>query len=221
MWCLLQRLTQWTFLARYWTVWKDFLPSCYRRRRWILLRATYWTSKFNVMVFKPHEINIEDSAIVGIACYYTREAGVRNLEREISRSVLKQLRTSYQTAAFKSVTVNIDNPRVLGCSTSAISCGWEQPHRSRTALADSSWRRSGWPSKLNHRQVKVSLTQTGSLGDVMKESIQRVRLWSCLFVRKIWVHPDFYEKRDIHVHVPKEHRKDGPSAYRNVYGTCF
>ena len=69
-------------------------------------------SKLNVMVLKLGEIEIEDSAIIGIIRYYTREAGVRSLEREISKICRKAVKNILLDADLKSVTVTMDNLKI-------------------------------------------------------------------------------------------------------------
>ncbi|WP_194090781.1 endopeptidase La [Vibrio hibernica] len=164
---------------------------------------------------KPHEITIEDSAIVGIIRYYTREAGVRSLEREISKICRKAVKNILLDKDLKSVTVNMDNLKdYLGVQR----CDYGKADDSNrvgqvTGLA---WTEVGGDLLTIETQSmpgKGKLTYTGSLGDVMQESIQAAMTVVRSRAEKLGINPDFYEKRDIHVHVPEGATpKDGPSA---------
>lgn len=164
---------------------------------------------------KPSEITIEDSAIIGIIRYYTREAGVRNLEREISKICRKAVKNILLNPVLKSVTVTMDNLRdYLGVQR----CDYGKADDSNrigqvTGLA---WTEVGGDLLTIETQSmlgKGKLTYTGSLGDVMQESIQAAMTVVRSRAEKLGINPDFYEKRDIHVHVPEGATpKDGPSA---------
>lgn len=158
---------------------------------------------------------IEDSAIIGIIRYYTREAGVRNLEREISKICRKAVKNILLNPELKSVTVTMDNLRdYLGVQR----CDYGKADDSNrigqvTGLA---WTEVGGDLLTIETQSmlgKGKLTYTGSLGDVMQESIQAAMTVVRSRAEKLGINPDFYEKRDIHVHVPEGATpKDGPSA---------
>ena len=164
---------------------------------------------------KSHEITIEDSAIVGIIRYYTREAGVRSLEREISKICRKAVKNILLNNDLKSVSVTIDNLKeFLGVQR----CDFGKADDSNrigqvTGLA---WTEVGGDLltiETESMPGKGKLTQTGSLGDVMKESIQAAMTVVRSRAEKLGINTDFYEKRDIHVHVPEGATpKDGPSA---------
>lgn len=164
---------------------------------------------------KPSEITIEDSAIIGIIRYYTREAGVRSLEREISKICRKAVKNILLNPELKSVTVSMDNLKdYLGVQR----CDYGKADDSNrigqvTGLA---WTEVGGDLLTIETQSMIGkgkLTYTGSLGDVMQESIQAAMTVVRSRAEKLGINPDFYEKRDIHVHVPEGATpKDGPSA---------
>ncbi len=164
---------------------------------------------------KPNEIVIEDSAIVGIIRYYTREAGVRSLEREISKICRKAVKNILLDKDIKSVTVTMDNLKeYLGVQRFDYGKADESNRIGQvTGLA---WTEVGGDLLTIETQSmpgKGKLTQTGSLGDVMQESIQAAMTVVRSRAEKLGINTDFYEKKDIHVHVPEGATpKDGPSA---------
>ncbi|OOF28220.1 endopeptidase La [Salinivibrio sp. IB872] len=164
---------------------------------------------------KPHEITIEDSAIIGIIRYYTREAGVRNLEREISKLCRKTVKEILLDKDLKAVTVTSDNLKdYLGVRRFDYGKADEQNRIGQvTGLA---WTEVGGDLltiETESMPGKGKLTHTGSLGDVMQESVQAAMTVVRSRADKLGINSDFYEKRDIHVHVPEGATpKDGPSA---------
>jgi ATP-dependent Lon protease len=164
---------------------------------------------------KPHEIEIEDSAIVGIIRYYTREAGVRNLEREISKLCRKAVKNILLGKDLKKVVINQDNLEdFLGVQRHDYGKAEDSNRIGQvTGLA---WTSVGGDLLTIEAAAVVGkgkLTYTGSLGDVMKESIQAAMTVVRSRAEKLRINEDFYEKRDIHVHVPEGATpKDGPSA---------
>ncbi|WP_274883693.1 endopeptidase La [Vibrio harveyi] len=164
---------------------------------------------------KPNEITIEDSAIIGIIRYYTREAGVRSLEREISKICRKAVKNILLDSSLKSVTVTMDNLKeYLGAQRHDFGKADDSNRIGQvTGLA---WTQVGGDLLTIETEAmpgKGKLTQTGSLGDVMKESIQAAMTVVRSRAEKLGINSDFYEKRDIHVHVPEGATpKDGPSA---------
>lgn len=164
---------------------------------------------------KPHEITIEDSAIIGIIRYYTREAGVRNLEREISKLCRKTVKEILLDKDLTKVTLTNDNlPDYLGVRRFDYGKADEQNRVGQvTGLA---WTEVGGDLltiETESMPGKGKLTHTGSLGDVMQESVQAAMTVVRSRAEKLGINSDFYEKRDIHVHVPEGATpKDGPSA---------
>ncbi|MFH0261995.1 endopeptidase La [Vibrio barjaei] len=164
---------------------------------------------------KPNEIEIEDSAIIGIIRYYTREAGVRSLEREISKICRKAVKNILLEPKLKTVTVNQDNLKeYLGVQR--FDYGKADDSNRIGQVTGLAWTEVGGDLLTIETEAMVGkgkLTQTGSLGDVMQESIQAAMTVVRSRAEKLGINSDFYEKRDIHVHVPEGATpKDGPSA---------
>ncbi|KLN66267.1 MULTISPECIES: endopeptidase La [Vibrio] len=164
---------------------------------------------------KVGEIVIEDSAIIGIIRYYTREAGVRSLEREISKICRKAVKNILLDKDLKSVTVSMDNLKeYLGVQR--FDYGKADDSNRIGQVTGLAWTEVGGDLLTIETEAmpgKGKLTQTGSLGDVMQESIQAAMTVVRSRAEKLGINSDFYEKRDIHVHVPEGATpKDGPSA---------
>ncbi|MFQ3235470.1 MAG: ATP-dependent Lon protease [Paraglaciecola sp.] len=164
---------------------------------------------------KAKELVIEESAIIGIIRYYTREAGVRNLEREISKICRKAVKRILLDKGIKQVRVSQDN---LADYLGVQRCDYGKADKNNqvgqvTGLA---WTQVGGDLlTIEATSVvgKGKTTFTGSLGDVMQESIQTAMTVVRSRAEKLRINNDFHEKRDIHVHVPEGATpKDGPSA---------
>ena len=164
---------------------------------------------------KSKEITIEDSAIMGIIRYYTREAGVRNLEREISKLCRKAVKEILLDKSLKQVVINQENlSEYLGIQRFDYG---KADDKNRVGLVTGlAWTQVGGELlTIETASVpgKGKLTYTGSLGDVMQESIQAAMTVVRSRAEKLRINENFYEKRDIHVHVPEGATpKDGPSA---------
>ncbi|MFM2484236.1 endopeptidase La [Celerinatantimonas yamalensis] len=164
---------------------------------------------------KPNELTIEDSAITGIIRYFTREAGVRGLEREISKICRKAVKKILLHPEVKHISVDGDNLHdYLGVQR--FDYGKAEEHNRIGMVTGLAWTEVGGDLlTIETASVpgKGKMTQTGSLGDVMLESIQAAMTVVRARADKLGINPDFYEKRDIHVHVPEGATpKDGPSA---------
>jgi ATP-dependent Lon protease len=164
---------------------------------------------------KEKEITIEDSAIVGIIRYYTREAGVRNLEREISKLCRKAVKEILLDKNISHVTINGENlEKYLGVQR--FDYGKAEDGDRIGQVTGLAWTEVGGDLLTIESAAvpgKGKLTFTGSLGDVMQESIQAAMTVVRSRAEKLRINADFYEKRDIHVHVPEGATpKDGPSA---------
>ncbi|WP_435276846.1 endopeptidase La [Psychrobium sp. nBUS_13] len=164
---------------------------------------------------KLSEIEIEDSALMGIIRYYTREAGVRSLEREISKLCRKAVKKILLKEVTGKVIVTNDNLNdFLGVQRYDFGKSAENNQIGQvTGLA---WTQVGGDLlTIETASVigKGKLNYTGSLGDVMQESIQAAMTVVRARADKLGINSDFHEKRDIHVHVPEGATpKDGPSA---------
>ncbi|TKB45108.1 endopeptidase La [Thalassotalea mangrovi] len=164
---------------------------------------------------KDSEIEIEDSAIIGIIRFYTREAGVRSLEREISKLCRKAVKKILLNDDIKKVTINQDNlEEFLGVQR--FDYGKAEDENRIGQVTGLAWTEVGGELlTIEAASVpgKGKLTYTGSLGDVMKESIQAAMTVVRSRTETLRINDDFNEKRDIHVHVPEGATpKDGPSA---------
>jgi len=164
---------------------------------------------------KNKEITVKDDAIIGIIRYYTREAGVRNLERELSRLCRKAVKTILLDKSIKHVEVNQDNlSDYLGVQR--FDYGKAEEENQIGQVTGLAWTEVGGDLltiEATNVSGKGKITSTGSLGDVMQESIQTALTVVRSRADKLGIADDFHEKRDIHVHVPEGATpKDGPSA---------
>ena len=164
---------------------------------------------------KSNELVIEDSAILDIIRYYTREAGVRNLEREISKICRKAVKNLLLNKKLKSIAANAKNlHEFLGVRR--FEFGRADTQNRVGEVTGLAWTEVGGDLlTIETASVigKGKLTYTGSLGEVMKESIQAAMTVVRSRAEKLGIADDFHEKRDIHIHVPDGATpKDGPSA---------
>lgn len=164
---------------------------------------------------KASEIKVDDSAIVGIIRYYTREAGVRSLERELSKICRKVVKMILLDKSVKSVTVTAENLKSF-LGVQRFDYGKAESNNQIGQVTGLAWTEVGGDLltiEATSVPGKGKLTYTGSLGDVMQESIQAAMTVVRARAEQLGINGDFYEKRDIHVHVPEGATpKDGPSA---------
>ena len=160
------------------------------------------------------EWTISDGAIKDVIRYYTREAGVRSLEREIARLARKGLKEIVEGSKEKISLTSRNLGQYAGVRKYRFGQAEEEDQvGSTTGLA---WTEVGGELLVIESVTvpgKGLVKQTGKLGDVMKESIQAA--WSYVHSRcvEFGIHPKFFEKRDLHIHVPEGATpKDGPSA---------
>ncbi len=160
------------------------------------------------------EFSLEDEGITEIVRYYTREAGVRNLERELAKLCRKAV-TSIIKDKVKSVSVTAENiGDFLGVKRFKFGLAEEEDQVGVvTGLA---WTSVGG-DLLSIEALKLPgkgrMKTTGKLGDVMKESIDAASSYVRSIAPEIGVKPPMFERIDIHVHVPEGATpKDGPSA---------
>ena len=168
----------------------------------------------------PTELALKDDAIVDLIRYYTREAGVRSLEREIAkicRKVVKEhLLAGYTTANDSpSKEVNADNLELYS-GVRKHSFGQADVDDRVGHVNGLAWTSVGGDILTIESAVvpgKGRLVKTGSLGDVMQESIQAALTVVRGRASGLGIKTDFHEKTDIHIHVPEGATpKDGPSA---------
>ncbi len=164
---------------------------------------------------KAKELDITESAIIGMIRYYTREAGVRSLEREISKVCRKAVKDILLSKTKDKVVVTQDNLKdYLGVQR--FDYGKADKDNQIGQVTGLAWTQVGGDLLTIETTAvpgKGKMTSTGSLGDVMQESIQAAMTVVRSRAEKLRINADFYEKRDIHVHVPEGATpKDGPSA---------
>jgi ATP-dependent Lon protease len=167
---------------------------------------------------KPEEISVSDSAVRDIIRYYSREAGVRSLEREVSkicRKVVKMLVSREGDKAPSKITVNSRNlDKFLGVRR--YTFGLAEKNNQVGQVTGLAWTEVGGELLTIETSVmsgKGKTITTGKLGDVMQESIQAALSVVRSRSRNLGISEDFYQKNDIHIHLPEGATpKDGPSA---------
>lgn len=164
---------------------------------------------------KNGELIIRESAVRDIVRYYTREAGVRNLEREISKICRKVVKEILLKKRDSTVTITPKTlEKYLGVQRFRFGRAEESDQVGQvTALA---WTEVGGELlRIESALVcgKGKLSYTGQLGDVMQESIQAALTVVRSRAEALGIAPDFHQKHDLHIHVPEGATpKDGPSA---------
>jgi len=164
---------------------------------------------------KQEEISLGEAAIKEIIRYYTREAGVRNLERELANICRKVVTRLLQKAGLKQVSVTPSRlEKMIGVKKFRYGRAEEEDRIGQvTGLA---WTEIGGDLLTIEATVvpgKGEAIRTGHLGDVMKESIEAARTVVRSRSEFLGIDVNFYKERDFHVHVPEGATpKDGPSA---------
>ncbi|HUW52948.1 MAG TPA: endopeptidase La [Rhodanobacter sp.] len=188
---------------------------------------------------KPEELDVDEEALRDIVRYYTREAGVRNLEREISkicRKVVKELtlgevkkaKAGRSTAADRAAKPKSKPKSVVGrikvssdnlghyLGVRRFDFGRKELQNEVGLVTGLAWTQVGGELLSIEGSVvagKGRLVHTGQLGDVMKESIQAALSVVRARADRWGIDPEFHQKLDVHIHVPEGATpKDGPSA---------
>ena len=167
---------------------------------------------------KPEEISVSESAVRDIIRYYSREAGVRSVEREVSkicRKVVKMLVVRKGETTLKKVAVNARNlDKFLGVRR--YTFGLAEKNNQVGQVTGLAWTEVGGELLTIESSVmpgKGKTITTGKLGEVMQESIQAALSVVRSRTRMLGIAEDFYQKNDIHIHLPEGATpKDGPSA---------
>jgi len=164
---------------------------------------------------KPEEASVSESAIRDILRYYTREAGVRGLERELSKICRKIVKALLIKGEAKKVTVTARNlDKYLGVRR--YSYGIAEKNNQVGQVTGLAWTEVGGELLTIETAVlpgKGKTTTTGKLGEVMQESIQAALSVVRRRARTLGIADNFYEKKDLHIHLPEGATpKDGPSA---------
>ncbi|RSZ35180.1 MULTISPECIES: endopeptidase La [unclassified Variovorax] len=164
---------------------------------------------------KDDELHVTEEAVRDIVRYYTREAGVRSLERELSKICRKVVKGLLLKQLTPKVTVNGANlNEFLGVRK--YTFGLAEKQNQVGQVVGLAWTEVGG-DLLTIEAVtmpgKGVISRTGSLGDVMKESVEAARTVVRSRSRRLGIKDEAFEKRDIHIHVPDGATpKDGPSA---------
>ena len=163
---------------------------------------------------KSDELKIDESAIVGLIRYYTREAGVRSLERELANLARKTIK-KIVSGDIKNLTINGSNLTEFA-GVKKYKYG-EIDHDDQVGIVTGlAWTEVGGdilPIESVIMPGKGRMTITGKLGDVMKESIQAAKSYVRSRSIDFGIKPTIFPIRDIHIHVPEGAiPKDGPSA---------
>jgi ATP-dependent Lon protease len=167
---------------------------------------------------KPDELKIQESAVQGMVRYYTRESGVRNLEREIAkvcRKVVKEVALAGPKAKTKTITVGAKNlDKYLGVQR--FDYGRAEAENEVGLVTGLAWTEVGGDLlQIESTLVpgKGQLILTGQLGDVMRESASAALSVVRARTDRLGIDLDFLQRLDVHLHVPEGAvPKDGPSA---------
>ena len=164
---------------------------------------------------KDKKIVFSDATIYGIIRHYTKEAGVRNLERELANILRKMVKNIVRTPTEEPISITFNSLRkYLGVYKFRFG---QKEKENRVGMSTGlAWTEMG--GEILHIEVatmpgKGELTITGNLGDVMKESARAAMSYVRSRARALKLPLDFYQKIDIHIHIPEGAiPKDGPSA---------
>jgi ATP-dependent Lon protease len=174
---------------------------------------------------KPEELKVDESAMRDIVRYYTREAGVRSLERDVGkicRKVVKKLLA--ESEANKAAKSNAVIPQVVVTSENLsdylgvrrYNFGMAEKENQIGQVTGLAWTEVGGDLltiEVADMPGKGVIQRTGSIGDVMKESVEAARSVVRARAARLGIADSIFEKRDIHVHFPEGATpKDGPSA---------
>ncbi len=164
---------------------------------------------------KPEELEVQEQAVRDIVRYYTREAGVRSLERELSKICRKVVKGIQLKKMTPQVIVTPDNlNEFLGVRK--FDYGRAEQKNQVGQVVGLAWTEVGGDLLTIEAAImpgKGVITRTGLLGDVMKESVEAARTVVRSRSKMLGIKDEMFEKRDIHIHVPDGATpKDGPSA---------
>ncbi|MYN09144.1 endopeptidase La [Pseudoduganella aquatica] len=164
---------------------------------------------------KEEEISVSEAALRDIIRYYTREAGVRSLEREVSKICRKVVKMLLLKKTEKKVAVTPKNlDKFLGVRR--YDFGVAEKENQVGQVVGLAWTEVGGDLLTIEAMTmpgKGNVIRTGTLGDVMKESIEAARTVVRSRASRLGIKSEVFEKSDIHIHVPEGATpKDGPSA---------
>ena len=164
---------------------------------------------------KAEEMEVTESALRGIVRYYTREAGVRSLEREISKICRKVVKAiQLKQVEGKAIVTEENLNDYLGVRR--FDYGQAEKKNQVGQVVGLAWTEVGGDLLTIEAAVmngKGNIIRTGQLGDVMKESVEAARSVVRSRAKRLGIKDELFEKRDVHIHVPDGATpKDGPSA---------
>jgi ATP-dependent Lon protease len=164
---------------------------------------------------KPQELIVSESAVRDIIRYYTREAGVRALERELSKICRKVVKELVRAGTTRKIAVNSRNlDKYLGVRR--YTFGMAEKNNQVGQVNGLAWTEVGGELLTIEAAImagKGKMTTTGKLGEVMQESVQAALSVVRSRSQRLGIQPEFYQKNDIHIHLPEGATpKDGPSA---------
>ncbi len=164
---------------------------------------------------KDEELEVTEGAIRGIVRYYTREAGVRSLEREISKICRKAVKGQLLRKYAGKVVVTAENLSEF-LSVRRFNFGLAGRENQVGQVVGLAWTEVGGELltvEATRMPGKGNIIRTGSLGDVMKESVEAARTVARVRAKRLGIKDESFDKSDLHVHVPEGATpKDGPSA---------
>jgi ATP-dependent Lon protease len=205
----------------------DTIPSALRDRMEVINFAGYteeekfeiakkfiWNKQLKAHGLDGKDIKISDSALKEVVSKYTREAGVRNLERNLAAICRKTARLVAEKKKYPKVIKQINVKKFLGpYKYSSLIAEKKDEVGMSTGLAVTSAGGEILFIEVSLMPGRGRLTLTGQLGDVMKESAQAAFTWTRAHYKELGLKATFSQKLDIHIHVPEGAvPKDGPSA---------
>ena len=185
-----------------------------REEKYHIAREHLYPKQLKKHGLRQNQMKLEDSAVYDLIDFYTREAGVRNLEREIASLCRKTAKVIVEGSA-KRIAFSSENLEdYLG-----IHKYLPDTHSDRNQVGivnGLAWTSVGgvlMPIEVLVLDGKGNVELTGSLGDVMKESGKLAVSYARLVAGQFGIAPDFYKTKDLHIHAPEGAvPKDGPSA---------
>jgi ATP-dependent Lon protease len=161
------------------------------------------------------ELSVSKKTILDVIRYFTREAGVRALEREIAKICRKAIKKIGEATKLKKITVSPSNLEDY-CGVRKFDFGEAQEKDKIGQVTGLAWTQVGGELltiEASNFKGKGKIIKTGQLGDVMQESIQAAISVVRNRSESLGIDPEFYENQDMHIHVPEGATpKDGPSA---------
>ncbi len=165
---------------------------------------------------KPEQIEFPEDSIRHVIRHYTREAGVRSLERNIGTICRKQARRIAEGKPDKLVVSKEDIKQFLGGEKIRVDTEIAERTKRPGVAVGLAWTPTGGDVlfvEVNKMKGKGNFTMTGQIGQVMQESMQAALTWVRSHAGEIGVSEDFFSSHDLHIHVPAGAiPKDGPSA---------